>query len=216
MSKGRGILAAIWNGLFKGIANPPKTMADGVFKGKDHWGTEYYEIPANPKVGKYKPKRMFMNAKYEDEVDVEIPMEWQSWLRMRRDDPPTQEEIDRNYAIMQQKKINAAKIEAQEREKFPDYAKKLDDAKRRQQTTKLEGGDLNFPVYEEYTSDPSGAPRQMPADLKPIRRQLPTQEQIKQAKKLIQDPEEQVKLSNVKVEVPEIKHKSDKNKDNKK
>lgn len=74
--------------------------------GTDHLGNTYWEIPADPSRGIRKPKRGFEGKDYvaEDSGTVELPMEWQAWLRMRRDDPPTPEEVFRNMQLAEIKK----------------------------------------------------------------------------------------------------------------
>merc|ERR1712080_442481 len=43
--------------------------------------------------------------------DKEIPSEWDSWLRFRRDNPPSEEEVIQNLQLAQMKKINSARLE---------------------------------------------------------------------------------------------------------
>nr|XP_021193558.2 NADH dehydrogenase [ubiquinone] 1 alpha subcomplex assembly factor 2 [Helicoverpa armigera] len=82
----------------------------GNLMGKDYIGNDYFEIPADPSIGKRKPTRWYSPPKGQDFQDP-IPAEWESWLRGRRLEPPTEEEILKNLAIAQMKKENAAKIE---------------------------------------------------------------------------------------------------------
>lgn len=53
------------------------------FSGKDYIGNKYYEIPADPSVGRRKPKRWYFPPKGRDFQDP-IPAEWQAWLRKTR------------------------------------------------------------------------------------------------------------------------------------
>lgn len=53
------------------------------FLGKDYIGNVYFEIPANPSIGKRKPVRWYNPAKGLDFQDP-LPSEWESWLRFRR------------------------------------------------------------------------------------------------------------------------------------
>ncbi|XP_075975549.1 NADH dehydrogenase [ubiquinone] 1 alpha subcomplex assembly factor 2 [Anticarsia gemmatalis] len=80
--------------------------------GKDYLGNIYFEIPADPSIGKRKASRWYDPPKGQD-FQEPIPAEWEAWLRMRRPVPPTEEEIEKNLAIAKMKKINAAKIEEQ-------------------------------------------------------------------------------------------------------
>lgn len=43
--------------------------------------------------------------------DAKMPSEWESWLRHRRDEPPTEDQIRRSLALSELKKMNAAKLE---------------------------------------------------------------------------------------------------------
>lgn len=47
----------------------------GDLKGEDYFGNKYYEIPANPKIGKSKVNRWF-EAPEKDNYMQELPGEW--------------------------------------------------------------------------------------------------------------------------------------------
>lgn len=47
-----------------------------------------------------------------DDFQQEIPAEWEAWLRYRRAQPPTEDEIKSSYALMMLKKKNAQALEA--------------------------------------------------------------------------------------------------------
>lgn len=79
--------------------------------GKDYFGNKYFEIPANPSIGKRKASRWFDPPKKDDFMQ-EMPAEWEAWLRGRRKEPPSEEEVMKNLAIMQIKKKNAIAVEA--------------------------------------------------------------------------------------------------------
>lgn len=51
--------------------------------GEDYFGNKYYEIPANPSIGKRKPSRWFEPSQ-KDAFDQERTAEWDAWLRGRR------------------------------------------------------------------------------------------------------------------------------------
>lgn len=77
-----------------------------------------------------------------DDVDCR-----ESWLRGRRKDPPTPEELEKNYAIAQMKKINYAKLEA-----------KADEERGYKIESKTEKGMESFPDYQgEYEKLPGVA-----------------------------------------------------------
>jgi NADH dehydrogenase [ubiquinone] 1 alpha subcomplex assembly factor 2 len=101
--QGRSILAMIFRNFIQSL-RPRQIRGDLV--GTDYYGNKYYEIPANPQIGKRKSSRWF-EPKIKDDFEQEIPAEWEAWLRGRRNAPPGEEEVLRNLAIMKQKKENA-------------------------------------------------------------------------------------------------------------
>ncbi|XP_014356537.2 uncharacterized protein LOC106709282 [Papilio machaon] len=128
----------LWRIVFQNFINSLKPRPiRGNNMGKDFSGNIYYEIPADPSRGKRKPSRWYDPPKGNDFEDP-IPAEWESWLRMRREDPPTEEEIEHNLAIAKLKQENAAKIEA----------KRLLDGG--SLPTTPERGAQTFPTYTEY------------------------------------------------------------------
>ncbi|XP_059051204.1 NADH dehydrogenase [ubiquinone] 1 alpha subcomplex assembly factor 2 [Achroia grisella] len=138
----------LWKIVFRNFINSFKPrQITGNNMGKDYIGNIYYEIPADPSVGKRKPSRWYDPPKGQDFLDP-IPAEWEAWLRMRRTDPPTQEEIANNLAIAKLKKENAAKIEAKRLAEGGSLP-----------TTPIKGAE-SFPTYSEYhTGDPENHPR---------------------------------------------------------
>ncbi|XP_026477117.1 NADH dehydrogenase [ubiquinone] 1 alpha subcomplex assembly factor 2 [Ctenocephalides felis] len=111
------------------------------FIGKDHLGNKYYETPGNPSIGKRKANRYF-EPTIKEKFDQELPAEWEAWLRNRRTEPPTEEEINHNLKIIEMKQKNSKLID----EKF-----KTDKSGILQKpTTGLE----SFPQYSEYQSFP--------------------------------------------------------------
>lgn len=75
--------------------------------GSDSQGNKYFEIPADPQGGRRLPRRWFVPV--DEETGVPTP-EWSQWLRGRRAEPPSNEEIACNEAISDLKKVNAEKI----------------------------------------------------------------------------------------------------------
>uniref|UniRef100_A0A1A9ZDD4 NADH dehydrogenase [ubiquinone] 1 alpha subcomplex assembly factor 2 n=1 Tax=Glossina pallidipes TaxID=7398 RepID=A0A1A9ZDD4_GLOPL len=104
----RDLIKIIFQNFFKSLR--PKQFR-GNYIGEDYFGNKYYEIPANPSIGKRKPSRWFEPADKEA-FDQELTAEWEAWLRGRRDAPPTKEELIQNLQIMEMKKRNAEKLEA--------------------------------------------------------------------------------------------------------
>lgn len=82
MSRGN-VVSMIWNNFKKSFTSRQRT---GDFMGEDYLGNKYFEIPAQPQIGKRRPERWFtppgnnMDANF----DKEISSEWESWLRHRR------------------------------------------------------------------------------------------------------------------------------------
>lgn len=53
--------------------------------GTDYFGNKYFEIPAQPQIGKRRAERWFEPSEKRDEnFDRELTAEWESWLRHRR------------------------------------------------------------------------------------------------------------------------------------
>lgn len=97
----------------------PNKPPPSVHVGTDYLGNEYFEqygvgVHERRLEGKEMPKRWFF-PKDEDSWDTDIPPEWEAWLRYRRLEQPTAEEIYLNMAVAHAKKINAKKLEEQEK-----------------------------------------------------------------------------------------------------
>ena len=92
--KSRGMLQYVfkhfWNSFKVG-----KRQAVGNLMGKDPYGNSYYELPAQPQLGKRRPSRWYNTADISSSdaetgpsekwggFDAELPAEWESWLRHR-------------------------------------------------------------------------------------------------------------------------------------
>ncbi|KAI4497410.1 hypothetical protein M0802_007421 [Mischocyttarus mexicanus] len=134
----RGIFQMIFRDFLASIKptfNRPKLM------GEDFYGTKYYEKALDKTSKKKLPSRYFESIN--DNFEQEIPAEWEAWLRFRRKEPPTNEEVEANYKISMIKKMNAAKIEAANKE-----LKALNEP----EIPVEKPGYKSFPVYEEYSS----------------------------------------------------------------
>lgn len=125
----RGIIRMILRNFLNSFK--PRQL-QGTLIGTDYFGNKYYEIPANPSSGKNRASRWFLPPE-KDEFMQEMPAEWESWLRGRRGNPPTQEEVMKNLAIMQMKKMNA-----------------IERDKQAGQVTPVETGFESFPKYPDY------------------------------------------------------------------
>ncbi|VVC43111.1 NADH dehydrogenase [ubiquinone] 1 alpha subcomplex subunit 12 [Cinara cedri] len=75
--------------------------------GSDAQGNRYFELPADPQGGRRMPRRWFVPV--DEDTGVPTP-EWSQWLRGRRAEPPTNEEIAFNENISNMKKVNAENI----------------------------------------------------------------------------------------------------------
>ncbi|KYQ49936.1 hypothetical protein ALC60_10957 [Trachymyrmex zeteki] len=136
MAKERGVLKMIWNGF---ISSLKPRFASRKLIGEDYYGTKYYEEDIRNSARK-RPPRYFVPVNKED-FQQELPAEWEAWLRYRRKEPPTREEIEANYQLAITKKENAAKL--------------LENRSKNDNTTNLPASSTqaatpgNFPVYED-------------------------------------------------------------------
>jgi len=100
--------------------------------GTDLNGVQYFEKAEYGRTKK--PLRYYLAGKRDVIIDQDsLPAEWDSWIRHRRNLPPTKEEEMRNLAIAEMKKINAVKYGHFTPEDKTKHAKH------------------NFPVYEEFS-----------------------------------------------------------------
>lgn len=140
----RDIIKIIFQNFFKSFR--PRQIR-GNYIGEDYFGNKYYEIPPNPSIGKRKASRWFEPSDKEA-FDQELTAEWEAWLRGRRVEPPTKEELVKNLQIMEMKKRNAAELDAQ-------YGKKDIDGKLVAPEAETVG---TFPKYKEYEIIPRKDP----------------------------------------------------------
>lgn len=135
MVKERGAIVQVWRAF---VASLKPKGSQRKFIGEDYNGTKYYEDSGAPS----KRGRMFTPVDPENFMQ-EMPAEWESWLRYRRHEPPTNEEIKASYNLIMQKKSNAAQLEikhaAEMKEKYGDKTKVLEGVKNKE-----------FPTYDDY------------------------------------------------------------------
>lgn len=81
MSGGRSVLRLAWNSFINSIR--PRQIR-GNFIGEDYFGNKYYEIKANPGIGKRRTERWFEPSGDKEAFDRELTAEWEAWLRGRR------------------------------------------------------------------------------------------------------------------------------------
>lgn len=94
----------------------------------------------DPSRGKRYPRRWLVpvsEAKFTEET---VALEWNAWLRNRRDQPPTEAEISANIALSKMKKENADKLDEK-------AGRKADASQKHKHMS-------DFPVYEEYEVTP--------------------------------------------------------------
>ncbi|XP_038646916.1 LOW QUALITY PROTEIN: NADH dehydrogenase [ubiquinone] 1 alpha subcomplex assembly factor 2 [Scyliorhinus canicula] len=86
--------------------------------GTDQFGNKYYYIPKQRNwIGQTFRSRRIIEAFNPKEFEYEggnIPSEWEAWIRGRRKDPPTMEEILRNEEYRKMIKIHAHEVEQKE------------------------------------------------------------------------------------------------------
>jgi len=97
----------LWKIVFENFLKSFKPRVKEKPIGTDIQGNKYFENPADPQGGRCLPRRWFVPIN--EETGVPTP-EWSQWLRGRRTDPPTHEEIAYNEAISNLKKVNAENI----------------------------------------------------------------------------------------------------------
>lgn len=98
----------LWKIVFNNFLKSLKPRVEEKPIGADDQGNKYFEVPADPEGGRRLPRRWFVPV--DEETGVPTP-EWSQWLRGRRADPPTHEEIAYNEIIANMKKVNAKNIE---------------------------------------------------------------------------------------------------------
>ncbi|KAL1490951.1 hypothetical protein ABEB36_011619 [Hypothenemus hampei] len=102
---------SIWKMILTNFFNSLKPRQfRGNYMGSDPYGNKYFEIPVNASSARSKPARWFEPPVKED-FQSELSPEWESWLRGRRKDIPSDEEVAKNLQIMQLKKRNALEID---------------------------------------------------------------------------------------------------------
>ncbi|XP_033738131.1 NADH dehydrogenase [ubiquinone] 1 alpha subcomplex assembly factor 2-like [Pecten maximus] len=103
-------IVRIFRNLRNSIAIPKST-----FKGEDHLGNKYYERIADEK-RKWKGYRFVKpyDGQSKANSELEIPTEWNAWLRNSRDNPPTIKEIERNYLLMMRTRQRALEVDTRE------------------------------------------------------------------------------------------------------
>ncbi|XP_019958266.1 NADH dehydrogenase [ubiquinone] 1 alpha subcomplex assembly factor 2 [Paralichthys olivaceus] len=83
--------------------------------GTDHLGNRYYSVPEQKTwTGRLvRAKRMVeaANPTEYEYIEGSIPMEWDAWIRGRRKEPPSVEELLKNESYREQIKLKAKDVE---------------------------------------------------------------------------------------------------------
>lgn len=133
--KERGVFQIIFKHFWASIKPAPKPK----LVGEDYNGTKYYEAMAKPDGPHRRPHRFFEPLEKEDHTQ-DIPAVWEAWLRHRRKEAPTVEEVNKNLQNMMNTKANAEKLNEVQCE-----------SKGIQKLPVKEDDVGTFPQYEEYT-----------------------------------------------------------------
>uniref|UniRef100_A0A8C3U7S6 NADH dehydrogenase [ubiquinone] 1 alpha subcomplex assembly factor 2 n=2 Tax=Catharus ustulatus TaxID=91951 RepID=A0A8C3U7S6_CATUS len=82
--------------------------------GTDQFGNKYYRVPKHEsRAGQIIPERRFVEAVNREAYQYQIgdfPAEWEAWIRKKREDPPTIEEILRNENYREEIKQKAKDV----------------------------------------------------------------------------------------------------------
>ncbi|XP_011882387.1 PREDICTED: mimitin, mitochondrial [Vollenhovia emeryi] len=141
MAKERGVMRVLWNSF---VSSFKPRFARRKLMGEDYYGTKYYEEEIRYSARK-RPPRYFVPVNKED-FEQALPAEWEAWLRYRRKEPPTREEIDANYRLAVTKKENAARLTEENRPRSEDTGNLPATSSTQSETPG------NFPIYEDYQS----------------------------------------------------------------
>ncbi|GAU94882.1 hypothetical protein RvY_06584 [Ramazzottius varieornatus] len=87
------------------------TKSKKQFVGDDYLGNRYFEVVVTLGDEPARINRTF--EAFNKERWEDVPPEWEAWLRKKRDDPPSHEEIEGNLQLMRQKQLNAARLAAE-------------------------------------------------------------------------------------------------------
>merc|ERR1712038_341983 len=133
-------------GTFRGlIQNIKQTLsvrsAKEILVGTDLEGNKYFERPAVPSKGVKRVRRV--EPVSTDQFTVpKVPVEWMTWLQARREDPPSEQEMDKNYMNMMKTLHRAGEVDKHyenQRKNEPIDKQTAPSSARRE-----------YPVYEDY------------------------------------------------------------------
>ncbi|OQR74721.1 mimitin [Tropilaelaps mercedesae] len=100
----KGIVKQLFQNFVNSLRRrPPPKMA-----GEDTLGNKYFEYIPDEK-SEERHRRWFVPLN-KSRFDQEVPVQWEAWLRFRRVDPPTPEEVEQSRQIQAQTIEKARKI----------------------------------------------------------------------------------------------------------
>lgn len=105
----RDVFAILLKNFIKSFTWLKPKQIFGTLRGTDYFGNTYYEISGDRSIGKRRQR--WFEPPQKENFEQEVPAEWESWLRGRREEIPTEEEIKKSVAIMQIKQKNAIEVE---------------------------------------------------------------------------------------------------------
>ncbi|XP_071119343.1 NADH dehydrogenase [ubiquinone] 1 alpha subcomplex assembly factor 2-like [Haliotis cracherodii] len=150
MSRRGGIIATIIQNFRNSLSAPKLTTK---LVGADRSGNKYFE-KEDDKSHNLRGSRWVEPPDGDQWSVPDVPTEWNAWLRGRRKRPPTQEEIDRNYALMM-RTIHRAK-ELEEKEEGGSSSKRVEGGA--SYTSDVapdeDSSKKKFPVFPEYEITP--------------------------------------------------------------
>ena len=134
--KTRGIFQIIFKHFFESF----KIKGKSKLIGEDYFGTKYFEEPKDPT--RRKSRGRYFIPTNEEDFEQEMPAEWEAWLRYRRTEPPTKEEIEANYKMIIMKRENAAKLDQE-------YSAMRDKTMLKARSEEQHSS-ASFPIYKDY------------------------------------------------------------------
>ncbi|KAK3590408.1 hypothetical protein CHS0354_008760 [Potamilus streckersoni] len=146
MSKRPGYLAQLWQNLKTSVYYARKQKEH--FMGQDQYGNKYFEKEADPSRNLRGSRYVLPPSKDLFQVP-EIPTEWNAWLRKRRVNPPTEEEIEKNFLTMVRTQQRAKELEKSNRE-----ASQTRKEKEEQGSPEIRYTEEKFPIYPGFETEP--------------------------------------------------------------
>ncbi|XP_008289583.1 NADH dehydrogenase [ubiquinone] 1 alpha subcomplex assembly factor 2 [Stegastes partitus] len=123
--------------------------------GTDHLGNKYYFIPEQKtwtgRITRAKRIVVAANPAEDEYTEGSIPMEWDAWIRGRRKEPPSVEEVLKNMSRMEEIKLKAKELEEKD---LAQKAKEYEDGLVAMTVTKGHASSASF-GKEEISEEPT-------------------------------------------------------------